>query len=56
MVRAKAEAALAAGLIPIICVGEPEDDRMLGRAEEVVAAQLTESLPAGFGAAGGVVE
>ena len=55
MVRAKAEAALAAGLIPIICVGEPEDDRMLGRAEEVVAAQLTESLPAGFGAAGGVV-
>jgi len=28
---------------------------MLGRAEEVVAAQLTESLPAGFGAAGGVV-
>ncbi|MCA3275328.1 MAG: triose-phosphate isomerase [Roseomonas sp.] len=54
-VRAKAEAALAAGLIPVVCVGEPEDDRLLGRAEEVVAEQMTESLPAGFGAAGGVV-
>jgi len=54
-VRAKAEAALAAGLIPVVCVGEPEDDRLLGRAEEVVAEQITESLPAGFGAAGGVV-
>ncbi|NBS44588.1 MAG: triose-phosphate isomerase, partial [Acetobacteraceae bacterium] len=32
-VRAKAEAALAAGLIPVVCVGEPEDDRLLGRAE-----------------------
>jgi len=54
-VRAKAEAAIAAGLTPIVCVGEPEDDRLLGRAEEVVAAQLAGSLPAGFGAAGGVV-
>jgi triosephosphate isomerase len=54
-VRAKAEAALAAGLIPVVCVGEPEDDRLLGRAEEVVAEQMAESLPEGFGAAGGVV-
>ena len=54
-VRAKAEAALAAGLIPVVCVGEPEDDRLLGRAEEVVAEQMAESLPDGFGAAGGVV-
>ena len=54
-VRAKAEAALAAGLIPVVCVGEPEDDRLLGRAEEVVAEQMTESLPEGFGTAGGVV-
>jgi triosephosphate isomerase len=54
-VRAKAEAAIAAGLTPIVCVGEPEDDRLLGRAEEVVAAQLAASLPEGFGAAGGVV-
>ena len=54
-VRAKAEAAMAAGLIPVVCVGEPEDDRLLGRAEEVVAEQMAESLPAGFGAAGGVL-
>jgi triosephosphate isomerase len=54
-VRAKAEAAMAAGLFPVVCVGEPEDDRLLGRAEEVVAEQMAESLPDGFGAAGGVV-
>jgi len=54
-VRAKAEAAMVAGLIPVVCVGEPEDDRRLGRAEEVVAEQMAESLPEGFGAAGGVV-
>jgi triosephosphate isomerase len=54
-VRAKAEVAMAAGLIPVVCVGEPEDDRLLGRAEEVVAEQMAESLPEGFGAAGGVV-
>ena len=54
-VRVKAEAAMAAGLIPMVCVGEPEDDRLLGRAEEVVAEQMAESLPDGFGAAGGVV-
>ncbi|MCA3271578.1 MAG: triose-phosphate isomerase [Roseomonas sp.] len=54
-VRAKAEAAMADGLIPLVCVGEPEDDRLLGRAEEVVAEQMAESLPDGFGAAGGVV-
>jgi triosephosphate isomerase len=54
-VRAKAESAIAAGLTPIVCVGEPEDDRLLGRAEEVVAEQLAGSLPEGFGAAGGVV-
>jgi triosephosphate isomerase len=54
-VRAKAEAAIAAGVTPIVCVGEPEDDRLLARAEEVVAAQLAGSLPEGFAAAGGVV-
>ena len=55
MVRAKAEAAIAAGLTPVVCVGEPEADRIAARAEEVVAAQLAGSLPEGFGAAGGVV-
>jgi triosephosphate isomerase len=54
-VRAKAEAALAAGLTPILCVGESEAERLAGRAEAVVAAQLAGSLPEGFHAAGGVI-
>lgn len=44
-VRAKAEMALAAGLIPIICVGESENERASGNAEAVVVAQLKASLP-----------
>lgn len=54
-VRAKAEAALAAGLVPIICIGESEAERLAGQAEAVVGAQLAASLPEGFAAAGGVV-
>jgi triosephosphate isomerase len=54
-VRAKAEAALAAGLVPVICVGESEAQRLAGEAEAVVTGQLDGSLPDGFGAAGGVV-
>jgi triosephosphate isomerase len=54
-VRAKAEAALAAGLTPILCVGESEAERLAGRAEAVVAAQLVGSVPEGFHAAGGVI-
>jgi len=55
MVRAKAEAALAAGLTPIVCVGESEAQRLAGEAEAVVTRQLDGSLPDGFAAAGGVV-
>ncbi len=54
-VRAKADAALAAGLTPIVCVGESEAQRLAGEAEAVVTAQLDGSLPDGFAAAGGVV-
>ena len=54
-VRAKAEAALAAGLVPIVCVGESEAERLAGQAEDVVSTQLDGSLPDGFAAAGGVV-
>ncbi|MBK1659252.1 triose-phosphate isomerase [Paracraurococcus ruber] len=54
-IRAKAEAALAAGLTPIICVGESEAQRLAGDAEAVVTAQLAGSLPEGFARAGGVV-
>lgn len=44
-VRAKAEAALAVGLTPIICVGEPSDIREQGQAEAFVAAQARASVP-----------
>lgn len=45
VVRAKAEAAIGAGLKPIICVGETEAQRDAGEAESVVAAQLAASIP-----------
>lgn len=45
LVRAKAEAALDAGLTPIICVGETLAERDAGRAVEVVLGQLAGSLP-----------
>ncbi len=54
-VKAKAEAAMAAGLTPIVCVGETLAEREAGEAEAVVARQLTGSLPEGFVNAGGVV-
>ena len=40
LVRAKAEAAVAAGLAPIICVGETEAERDAGRALAVVGLGL----------------
>ncbi len=46
IVKAKAQAALRAGLTPIICVGELEEDRKAGRALDVVRAQLEGSVPA----------
>lgn len=45
LVAAKAEAALAAGLSPIICVGETLDQREAGRAVDVVHGQIMRSLP-----------
>ena len=50
-VKAKAEAALAAGLGAIVCVGETEAERDAGKAETVVTRQLSGSLPQGEGAA-----
>ena len=44
-VCAKAEAAIGAGLKPIICVGETESQRDSGEAEAVVADQLATSIP-----------
>jgi triosephosphate isomerase len=48
LVRAKVEAALAAGLVPVVCVGETEAQRLAGEAEAVVEGQLAGSLPDGF--------
>jgi len=53
-VRAKAEAALGAGLGVILCVGESEAERDAGAAVATVAAQLDASLPQGTPAAAGV--
>jgi triosephosphate isomerase len=50
-VRAKAEAALEAGLSVILCVGETEAERDAGNAEAVVTKQLAGSLPPGAEAA-----
>ncbi len=44
-VRAKAAAAIRAGLTAIVCVGETLAERDAGRAEAVVAASLRASLP-----------
>ena len=44
-VRAKATAAIAAGLIAIVCVGETESERDAGRAVAVVEGQLEGSIP-----------
>ncbi len=48
MVRDKTVAAIAAGLTPIVCVGETEAERLAGRETEIVGAQLAGSLPPGF--------
>jgi triosephosphate isomerase len=45
LVLAKARAALAAGLTPIVCVGETRSEREGGKAESVVAAQIAGSVP-----------
>ncbi len=47
LVRAKAEAAKAAGLVAVICVGETEAERDSGRTLDVVGAQLRVSTPDG---------
>ena len=47
LVLAKAEAAYAAGLTAIICVGETERQRDAGATLDVIGAQLLGSLPAG---------
>ena len=55
LVHHKAQAAQAAGLVAIICVGETEAQRDDGTALEVVARQLAESLPDSAGAENTVI-
>jgi triosephosphate isomerase len=44
-VAAKAAAAFRAGLTPVICVGESQEIRSSGNAEQFVAGELRKSLP-----------
>jgi triosephosphate isomerase len=44
-VRAKAEAALAAGLVAVVCVGETEAQRDAGTTLDVIGSQLAGSVP-----------
>ena len=44
-IRAKAEAAQAAGLNAIVCVGETLEEREAGKALDIVLAQVAHSLP-----------
>ena len=48
LIQAKTRAAIAAGLMPIVCVGESEAQRAQGEQNSVVGAQLAGSLPDGF--------
>jgi len=46
-VKAKSEAALRAGLLAVVCVGETEAERDAGRTLDVALGQLAGSLPDG---------
>ena len=48
VVRAKAQAAIRAGLVAIVCVGETEAHRRGGQTLAVVGAQLDGSIPPGL--------
>jgi triosephosphate isomerase len=51
VVRAKAEAAWRAGLLPIVCIGETLAERDAGRTLAVLETQLKGSVPSGATAA-----
>lgn len=55
LVRAKAKAAQAAGLTPIICVGETQEQRAAGQALSVIESQVHGSLVDAAGAGRQVV-
>lgn len=47
IINGKARAAIDAGLLTIVCVGETEQQRDSGQAEDVVLAQIDGSVPTG---------
>ncbi len=51
LVRRKVAAAVGAGLLPVVCVGETADQRSAGRQNAVVGGHLAGSLPDGFAGA-----
>jgi triosephosphate isomerase len=55
LVQAKATAAHAAGLIPIVCVGETEAERDRGETQSVIARQVGGSLPSATSSANTVI-
>lgn len=48
LIRKKIEAAIQAGLRPILCIGESKEERESGKALHVIANQLTSDLPNDF--------
>ena len=54
-VKAKTAAALRAGLVAIVCVGETREERERGRALDIVGAQLRGSIPPDASAANLIV-
>ncbi|MBB4001492.1 MAG: triose-phosphate isomerase [Aurantimonas endophytica] len=55
LIKSKAEAAWASGLVAIVCVGETDAQRQAGQTLDVLGAQLDGSLPEGVRAASTVV-
>ena len=47
IVKAKAEAVLSAGLVPVICVGETLEQRKAGQTLSVLDEQISNSIPTG---------
>ncbi|GHC60932.1 triose-phosphate isomerase [Limoniibacter endophyticus] len=55
IIRAKAEAAWAAGLVAIICIGETKEERGAGKTLDILTEQLKGSVPAGASAQNTVI-
>ena len=54
-IRAKAEAAIEAGLVAIVCIGETEEERKSGKTLDVLKTQLAGSVPDNATAANTVI-